>query len=401
MSDFIALSDNPDNWTEEQREHFHHYAVRQYSSVYNGRIEGRESEFRRYLKRGEQLVKSIATNSEAAVVEHQGTGGKSFHRLTKIGRRLWRAVWSYKSEVVSRYAHHRFNPYLQVLLSAMQQWAAELQRDMLDRNGPPMPDLRLPHVRERLEACLAYIHTEARSDKLKAAVKRYRDNENQNIREYTRFLAAWFEACSVLCISRVDLYFRPDAKDWGDTREAHQQLRRLIRALNETRLLPGFLDYIWKREDGVDRGIHYHVLLIQDGHNHDDAHHAAKVVGEHWKKLCGKDENGNERGSYFNVYALKDQRRFNGLGLVCPSDWRKLRGLRYAIEYLCKETSQLKPQPFDPVEGQAGRKPPSGKGVRNICHGNWPKPHSGRGAPRTTNADPIFIQRELLKRRGT
>ena len=161
-------------------------------------------------------------------------------------------------------------------------------------------------------------------------------------------------------------------------------------------------------EDGIDRGIHFHVLIVLDGHKHRDAANLTRMVGEDWVRRCGHGEyedgvdvgetGKKAKASYFNCYTRTDQYRFNCLGLIHPTDTDKLRGLRLAIEYLCKETTQLKPSPPKSLAGDEDADTASKKGIRNLRKGIMPKGHSGRGAPRSSGLDTSAIDRELLKK---
>src|SRR5690606_13570029 len=106
----------------------------------------------------------------------------------------------------------------------------------------------------------ASVRLEQRSKAYKNELDNYKRNEESNIASCCEYLAAQFERRSQLLILRIDLYFRPEFIDWGRSREADAHYSRFLRALREDRILSDVLGYIGKREDGIDRGIHYHVL---------------------------------------------------------------------------------------------------------------------------------------------
>ena len=186
--------------------------------------------------------------------------------------------------------------------------------------------------------------------------------------------------------------------------QAHTAGRFTIRRPPELRQITssdpraGRTCYIGKREAGIDRGIHFHILVICDGHKHRDALNLTRLLGEYWVAHCGTAEDGTNKSSYFNCYTRKDEYEYNCLGLIHPTDRSMMRGLRFAIEYLCKETSQLKPSPPKAQEGPEGALEPLRKGIRNLRKGIMPKGHSGRGAPRSSGLDTSVIEQELLKK---
>ena len=65
-----------------------------------------------------------------------------------------------------------------------------------------------------------------------------------------------------LLILRIDLYFEGDAKVLSESEEAEQAYDKFLRTLREDRIVPNLLGYIAKREDGLERRIHYHLSLI-------------------------------------------------------------------------------------------------------------------------------------------
>jgi len=144
------------------------------------------------------------------------------------------------------------------------------------------------------------------------------------------------------------------------------------------------MGYISKREIGIDRGTHFHILIAIDGHFHRDAAHLARAMGERWEKICGIEESrGVPRASYFNCYSLKDFYKYNCIGVVRLSDWRMLKGLEIAIRYMCKETCHVRAGVFELDATGDGLPKRLSIGKRNIIRGIR-KVSAGkkRGAPR-------------------
>jgi hypothetical protein len=382
----------------------HHLFVRKTSQRYGHTYVGQEHDFIYWLLRAERLVDDIVRSDDHPVEVIPDRRRGSLYQLTKLGKALFSVCKSYNQDSGEYYRHHRFNPALTVMLKVVDGCSSELWA--CSRNGEPVPSD--PRTRELLEAAVASIRASGRSQAYKDEVDNYRRNEEKNITSCCEYLAAQFQRRSQLLILRVDLYFRPAFKGWGYTREADRHYARLLRALRENRIVPDVLGYIGKREDGIDRGIHFHVLIVLDGHKHRDAANLTRMVGEDWVRRCGHgnyqdgvdvgEAGKKDKASYFNCYTRTDQYRFNCLGLIRPTDADKLRGLRLAIEYLCKETTQLKPSPPKSLKGDQDADIANGKGIRNLRKGIMPKGHSGRGAPRSSGLDTSLIVRELLKR---
>ena len=310
----------------------HHLFVRKTSQRYGRTYVGQEHDFIYWLLRAEKLVDAIARSDDQPVEVAHDRRGQPRYQLTTIGKAFFNICKSYNQDSAEYYKHHRFNPPLTVILKVVDQWSHELCYHT-NRNGDPV--LCDPRTREILEDTVASIRASCRSQAYKDEVDNYKRNEEKNITSCCEYLAAQFQRRSQLLILRVDLYFRPAFKGWGYTREADGHYARFLRALRENRIVPDVLGYIGKREDGIDRGIHFHVLIVLDGHKHRDAANLTRMVGEDWVRRCGHGEYEDgvqvgeaakkDKASYFNCYTRKDEYRFNCLGLIHPTDADKLR----------------------------------------------------------------------------
>lgn len=388
------------------REREHHLFVRKTSQRYGRTLVGNEHTFIYWLLRAEKLVEAIERSDCQPYELISNAKGQPHHRLTKIGDAVFNICKTYDEAAAEHYERHRFSPPLALILEVVKEWWRELS-SRANRNGDPIPNDQ--RTREILTSAVATIRAKICSQDYRDAVDNYKRNEEKNIASCCEYMAAQFQRRSQLLILRIDLYFRSQFKDWGYTREADMHYARFLRALREGRIIQDVLGYISKREDGIDRGIHFHALIVVDGHKHRDAANLTRLIGEEWVRRCGHGDYNDgvdvgetgkkDKGSYFNCYARLDQYRFNCLGLIHPTDADKLRGLRLAIEYLCKETSQLKPSPPAALDGDDGNALTSyGRGIRNLRKGIMPKGHSGRGAPRSSGLDTSAINRELLKK---
>lgn len=390
----------------ERQEHDHHLLVHSTEQRYGRTCIGQEFDFIHWLKRAAKLGADISNTDTPPyeVVSNPKSG--PLYRLTQLGKAIFLQCKSFNAYVVSYYQNHRFNPRLSVILKAVQKWGQDLC-DCVGGSG--RLDLTIDQARERLDQIVASTRQEYHSKAFKSEMDNYKRNEESNIASCCEYLAALFECRSQLLILRIDLYFRPQFIDWGRSREADAHYSLFLRALREDRVVPDVLGYIGKREDGIDRGLHYHVLIILDGHKHRDAANLTRIIGEDWVKRCGKayyfEGHGQDtelleedRASYFNCYTRTDEYRFNGLGLIRLTDADKVRGARCALEYMCKEDTQLKPVPPAAHNGPKGAQERFPCKTRNLRKGIMPKGHSGLGAPRRSSLDMSVIERELLKR---
>lgn len=390
----------------ERQEQDHHFLVHSTAQRHGRTVIGPEFDFTHWLKRAAKLGTEISSTDTPPyeVVSNQKNG--PLYRLTRLGKAIFLQCKSFNAYVLSYYQNHRFNPHLSVILKTIQKWGQDLCDCM---SGPSHLDLMIGLARERLDQIVASARQQYRSKAFKTEMNNYKRNEESNIASCCEYLAAQFERRSQLLFLRIDLYFRPQFIGWGRSREADAHYSLFLRALREDRIVPDVLAYIGKREDGIDRGLHYHVLAVMDGHKHRDAANLTRLIGEDWVQRCGRacyyesDGQGAElmeedRASYFNCYTRANEYRFNGLGLIRPTDAEKLRGVRCAVEYMCKEDTQLKPMPPATENGPEGTQQRFPHKTRNLRKGIMPEGHSGRGAPRRSSLDTSIIERELLKR---
>ena len=394
----------PDSTSTLLAEQEHYLFIRRTSQRYGRTWVGQEHNLINWLRQAEKLADSVTLSDDQPIDVTYNRKKQPSYQLTKIGKMFYRLCRSYNPSHAEYYKYHRFNPPITIILNAINQWSSEL---MTKRNINGEMVVNEPRTREIFESAISFIRASCRSQTYKKELDNYRRNEEKNIASCCKYLATQVQRRSQLLILRIDLYFRPTFKDWGYTCEADGHHSRLLRALRENRIVPDVLGYISKREDGIDRGIHFHILVVLDGHKHRDTANLTRMIGEDWVQRCGHGEYDDgidvgesgkkDKASYFNCYTRQDQYRFNCLGLIHPTDPNKLRGLRLAIEYLCKETTQLRPPLLKSHESHQDTELANRKGIRNLRKGIMPQGHSGRGAPRSSGLDTSFIVQELLK----
>jgi len=355
-----------------------------------------------WIERMETIAKRIAQGDEEATQLRGNRVRESWHsssnyKLTSLGRAVCnlcrgpvpmiertcpssRYKGRYATSTIPSANEHdvahsdsagvRFNPYITVVLRACQRAMPALRPC-----GIFDPDVSNERTRNKLDWLIRFVRRVCRSERF----KRLEDNrirlQRKDLRSCCRYMASGFAQHSSQLVLRVDLYIRPDHKAWGDTRLAEQCIRRYLRALAESRIVPNVTRWICKRERGFDRGIHYHVLVAMNGHKHQSACAFSKMLGEAWIKRCGP-----LRATYFNCYVRRHDYEFNALGSVHISDQRMLMGIREAIRYMVKGDGYV----------MTGYK-------RNLWRGIMPKADQQpkRGAPRKVGHDMSFVNQIL------
>lgn len=323
------------------------------------------------------LVANAAPPVEATFVRWARRPG---FRLTALGKQVLRACKFFgEREIEGRdwqhaYADHQFHPVVAVVFGAVARWWSPI-RDWGNPNEAMIECVQdMKHV-EALRHLVGHVRRVCCSQAFHNLVHDHERKAKDNFRSGCDYITEQFERHARLLVLRIDLYFRPDARGWGYSKDADSAVMNYLRGLRLGRIVPGYLGFVVKRENGISRGMHYHLMVLLDGHLHRSAYHLTKVMGEAWMKRVGED-----KGSYFNCYARKDRYRYNGLGLVHVTDTEKLVGIRIALWYMSKQDSVLK------VDDSK---------VKNFWRSWKVKGHGNRGAPRKNGNGMDMVTRLL------
>lgn len=317
----------------------------------------------------DEAARCIAANDELLIEETHKDAVR--FKLTSVGERVWFLCQECFPYMDKLYLNYVFNPYITVMLRACRKWAPALKK----HRAFDKLDLSKREARMALKHIVRFVRRVCRSRKFKYIVSNYERSEKKNFQSSCRYVAAIFAEHSKVLVLRVDLYYLPDHKGWANTFQAFIGLRKFMRALRDDRIVPDVLGWICKRENGFRRGVHYHLMVVLDGHEHRDAANLSRRIGEYWVNHCTGQE---PKGSYFNCYTRQKEYQFNGLGLVHISDHQKLIGIREALRYITKGDHQLK-------TGLA----------RNLWRGIMPKLKVKRGAPRKAAHDMSMVEKIL------
>jgi len=277
------------------------------------------------------------SSSEAGPTKTVNTIYGTGYQLSALGAAVWDLCdkcLPYMDEV---YPTHIFHPYIAVLLRAIRRWAPALKLYRYAEGSKLNVNERVARV--VLDRLFRFVRRACRTKQFKMLLSRYERNEKKNLRSVCGYMRSIFAVHSRPLIVRLDIYYLPEHKQWADTLAAARGVEKFLRALREDRIVKDVLGWIAKRENGSRRGVHYHVMVIVDGHKHREAGSLTKMLGDYWVEHC---TGPHKLGSYFNCYTRKNVYEFNALGLLHVSDWKMLLGLREALIYMVKGDHKLK-----------------------------------------------------------
>lgn len=324
--------------------------------------------------------------------------GQAFE-LSRLGQQIVGCGHLYQREWSVAYLHHVFHPKVTVMLRAMRTYAAAIAR-----HGDPRKQVtHQPALVLALQRLVRFVRRVAKAYRFINALRAHERQEGDNFNSARDFLYYLAGGHSKLLVLRIDLFFKP----YFDVERADKAVIGYLRWLRskacKRTLLPGYLGFMIKRENGLIRGMHWHLCVICKGNEQRSADFLTRQLGAHWAQYTAQGP-----GSFHNCYADRHRNYFNGLGLVRLDDEVKLAGLRVMIWYMSKQTCVIKATSTkqrnfwrSPIPRQARKKmgrpraaADSLKLVRRMLRGKrskyapgfLPAPYLGRGAYRSTQS---------------
>lgn len=305
----------------------------------------------RFIEHCDQLVKLYATITNGdgspcvvttAPIHPRGPALPAI-KLKALGKRVVECclVYADNNHWGAAWANHVFHPTVTVLLRAMKRYAARISQYQITGAGISH-DLELGELLGRL---VCFVRRVIRSWRFINAMNAHTAKENDNFNSAREFLFYLAERHSRLCFLRIDLTFRTAAKDFSHTEAADKMVNNYLRSLRskacKRNLLPGYLGFLIKRENGISRGTHFHLCIVLNanlqGNTGYSVDYLSDRLGEMWLQRVGVD-----RGSFHNSYKDQSNLAFDGLGFLDFNRIESLVGLRIALHYITKQDCVLK-----------------------------------------------------------
>ena len=251
----------------------------------------------------------------------------------KLAQRVITCCRLYKPEWAVAYMHHEFHPKVTVMLRAMQSHA-----EFISRHGEAMGDItRDAMLVQAIARLVRFVRRVSKNWKFINKLKAHERQAKDNFDSARRLIYHYAEEHSKLLILRIDLYFKPFFEVWRADDAIDNYLRWLRSDACKDDLLPGYLGFMIKRENGLVRGMHWHLLVVCKGNAQHSADYLTRQLGMEWARRTGQGP-----GSYHNCYADRRRHEFNGLGVIELDDWEMMAGLRAAIWYMTKQDCVIK-----------------------------------------------------------
>lgn len=287
--------------------------------------------------------------------------GREVLQLTRCGQRLAAVCNIVNAAFLARHSQHAFNPWIEKMIAALVRWHPEHRFEASHRTISA-DDAKL------LGRMARFVRLACRSRVFQREIQREQQLALQDYRSGCAYIMSVLMRHSRPLVLRIDLYYSGEGRETAFSEESRVAFERFLRTLRREKIVPEVLGCLFSREVGAQRGAHFHLMVIMDGHKFRDADGYTRMIGECWIKSYA----GRDRGTYFNCYTRRNEYEYNGLGLVHASDWKKLMGVRLALEYMTKPNYLIKPK-------KDGRKNFRRSLVKNVS--------VKLGAPRQTEPD--------------
>lgn len=194
---------------------------------------------------------------------------------------------------------------------------------------------------------IAQLWQHCQTEHFKEAVRITHREADKRYRNYAQYVDALFDRNDRIIVLRLDLSYQKIYTRQITLSKATSDMERLLNNRRNNQLFKSNIGYIIKTEYGIERGIHFHVLLFFNGSQRKGTSHVhhAQQIGEYW---CNEITMG--QGSYWNCNQNIEEFRTRercGIGVIHWNETNLRRNLQnYVLAYLCKVGQSFKSLQF-------------------------------------------------------
>lgn len=250
---------------------------------------------------------------------------------TEIGKKFLLLLKINPTEISRHFPMHKFNPYFALFVQSVTDQNLWELSPWIESGADKK---KIQTWMQILNDCVDSIRKEGVSKKFKASLANLVRNSNKNYSQLLRYIDGIFERYSRILVLRIDFGYQVNCSPVNINGEPnHWDVRkhwRLFLKFLETKI-PSKVGYAWKLEYGLDKGFHYHALIVLDGAKVREDITYAKMLGEHWRNIVTEG-----RGLYYNCNSNKSGYRYCGIGMINHTDTQLREGLKKAALYLTK-----------------------------------------------------------------
>lgn len=197
-------------------------------------------------------------------------------------------------------------------------------------------------ISELFNQFLTEIRKQANSQSFKKRVRDREELSKRNLKSGCDFIDSLFDPHrghhARLLVLRLDFGYREEISREITIDQAQHDLKHFLNNTRNNKLFESLLGYIWKLEDGGQRGLHYHLIFFLNGSIVQKDDHYGEQFGKYWSECITKG-----RGTYFNCNRHPLKYRKLGIGMINHYDQDKLMILKKEVlGYLTKKDQYVK-----------------------------------------------------------
>jgi|CXWL01.1.fsa_nt_gi hypothetical protein len=177
----------------------------------------------------------------------------------------------------------------------------------------------------------------AASAKFKKKVRDRANNSKLNKLNLKCYIGDIFKTKSKALLLRIDFEYDKEIAKSVTIKQAKMDRDRYLNNMRNNELFKTVVGYIWKLEDGEERGLHYHFIFFLDGSLSLKDSFLAEEFGKYWVETVTKG-----RGIYFNCNRHPMKYKNFCIGMIEHTDEIKRKNLMIVIEYLTKPDQYLR-----------------------------------------------------------
>jgi hypothetical protein len=276
----------------------------------------------------EEIVKDVLSNADS-VYRHDANQGERAHLNKQHSPKYFLTVIN-----LCKIAHHpdyEFSPYVELFFSCCAAIKSEYDNINNWRN------LKIQFY--LFNQFIALIYDEGNKPEFKKKINRMKETARRNYHRAAEYIDALFNYQDKrLLVLRIDFSYAQEYINQITVDQAKKDLEHFLnnRRGNHT-LFNHWAGYIYKLEWGLQKGIHFHLVIFYKGSKRWQDVYLAQEIGEYWRSIT------DGRGIYWNCNADKHSYPDLGIGMVHIDDAEKRQILlERVIGYLTKSEQYLR-----------------------------------------------------------
>jgi hypothetical protein len=300
---------------------------------------GQVEDFRNHLFTIEYFVKNVIDSDIPGFLWHS----KRERGDRAIPTILARAYYKHLSQQREPPAlDHRFSEHIELYFTS----AHEIGFPSQVYGGPdtllPAPDIRndegalqdaKPGKRlgDLFNDLIDRIRTAGRSKVFQEKLRKRKESAAGNFPSACRYVDVLFKHRTRMLVLRLEFGYLENLAQGITVEQARQDLQRLLRNKRHNKLFSTEIGYIWKLEEGIQRGPHFHVFIFLDGSLSRHHMYLAEMIGRYWRDSITKG-----RGTFHNCNRKKY--KYRAIGMIKHDEMELIDNLKHkAIYYLTKQ----------------------------------------------------------------